>query len=224
MYARTKIELLKIYLKGGEGSGNFGHAGCPGQIGGSGSGDVEITNLEDPKPRQAFGKGLYNVEITGTIYHSTTIDGAYDIVENYRDDRPTCCSTPNSQKLIDKGYDGVVLEYKVNGKKGLYTPYDADAGKNYGYDEFRTNLDNMELEAIYMTDESYEVFQILLEKDLFNNYVEEVDYEFIDRYRFLLNFEPENIRTISQHPKGAEFCNVTSSRETDETLETLRQL
>ena len=35
---KEKVELLEQYLNGGKGSGNFGHSGRPGKVGGSGSG------------------------------------------------------------------------------------------------------------------------------------------------------------------------------------------
>jgi len=52
----------KFVFKGGTGSGNFGHSGRPGKVGGSGSGDYKFvgyhgTNNKDSILRDGFNIG-----------------------------------------------------------------------------------------------------------------------------------------------------------------------
>lgn len=61
-------DLLEAALKGGEGSGNFGHSGRPGEVGGSGSGEGSYTlgtpDYSDSKPPKL---SLYNIQKTQAI-------------------------------------------------------------------------------------------------------------------------------------------------------------
>ena len=38
---KQAIQAISLYVNGGKGSGNFGHAGRPGKRGGSGSGGLD---------------------------------------------------------------------------------------------------------------------------------------------------------------------------------------
>ena len=50
----TRLLVTRVAVKGGPGSGNFGHAGRPGQVGGSAPGEgVEVVRV----PGQDFDLG-----------------------------------------------------------------------------------------------------------------------------------------------------------------------
>lgn len=93
---------------------------------------------------EGFGKGFELKKYSGKLYHSCTIEGLSDLLFDYNGEN-VCFSTDASTKLFGRE---CVIVLSVENIEGLYTPYDADAGKNYGWDEFRCSFQvNMEFFA-----------------------------------------------------------------------------
>ena len=61
------MEGLSAYENGGPGSGNFGHSGRPGRVGGSGDGEGF---MEDPRMSKSFAKQLEKVQKTEKLVAS----------------------------------------------------------------------------------------------------------------------------------------------------------
>lgn len=87
-----------------------------------------------------FGKDLEEIELNEKLYHSTTWEGLDNLFLNYSPEYNTslsCSTKTKSKKLI--GRDLCVV-FRKSKRKVLYTPYDADAGKYYGWDEVRVKF------------------------------------------------------------------------------------
>jgi len=66
-------------------------------------------------------------------------------------------STINSSRFFDRP---VLVLYKPKKRTGKYAPYDADSGRNHGYDEFRTeNLSEDDIEKVYLNDNLYGIWE-----------------------------------------------------------------
>jgi len=136
-----------------------------------------IKPLEEPKAQQGFGKGLYKVEAEGYVVH-----GVRDINELYylmNNEKEGLLSTSTSERsnAINRN---IIVKSKIPKTEGLYAPYDADAGKNFGYDELRidnkTFKDN--IAEINMDKKTYD--ELSLEEPLPN----ETETEATNRWRF----------------------------------------
>jgi hypothetical protein len=84
----------------------------------------------------AFGKDLVLAQINTKLFRK--VSGM-----NFLKDGEHCFSTEKSTKLISHGEFCIVLEEKDY--TGLYDDKDADAGKDFGYDEFRVEMSKEEL-------------------------------------------------------------------------------
>ncbi len=126
-----------------------------------------------------FGKGFETIKYTGKITHSTNLEGLYRLFNCFNDTEPVCFSTRGT---IDRGIE---LIYEVENLEGLYTDYDADAGKDFGWDELRAfvseemiqnpvaiRLVNITKEEVYCETEEVEEWQ-------------EEAYEFFEDFRLL---------------------------------------
>lgn len=91
-----------------------------------------------------FGKNLTKETIKTKLFRKVSFD-------NYTDIRELCFSTEKSISLIGQGDFAIVLESQEY--TGCYDEKDADAGKNYGYDEFRVEISNYhQIENIIVPD------------------------------------------------------------------------
>ena len=79
-----------------------------------------------------FSHDLEPKEITSKLYRKVNF-------ENITNSGELCTSTENSVKLIGTGEVCYIFDSKK--RTGMYDDKDADAGKNFGYDEFRTEID-----------------------------------------------------------------------------------
>lgn len=88
-YTYAYIKTL-LAIKGGAGSGNFGHAGRPGLVGGSADGfnSDRTVNHAPGKAGDIVSKGRFHPERGGYLYHGTTM--------------------PNDEKYLIPDKDGVV--------------------------------------------------------------------------------------------------------------------
>lgn len=120
-----------------------------------------IKYLEEEKPMQGFGKGLTEASYEGSLYHSATLDGLDELL-NAPSTETVNTSTVHSRGGLF-GRD-ITVVFKPKQRKGLYTPYDADAGKNFGYDEFRVKLNNKDIDAVYLNDELFDIWKKDVEK------------------------------------------------------------
>ena len=102
-----------------------------------------------------FGKTLEETKITSKLYRKVSAD-------NMMNEGELCTSTENSTKLI--GVGDFCLVYESKERLGSYTNMDADAGKNFGYDEFRTEL--------YTSDVSFIIYP-----DFWNDEIDEELYD-----------------------------------------------
>jgi hypothetical protein len=84
----------------------------------------------------AFGHDLIETVMTTQLFRK--VSGM-----NFLKDGEHCFSTPSSSALISHGEFCIVLEEKEY--SGQYTDKDADAGKDFGYDEFRIEMSREKL-------------------------------------------------------------------------------
>jgi len=84
-----------------------------------------------------FNQDSENKKYSGTLYHSASLEGLVELLNSPNYDLELSCSTENSTRLFGRE---CVLVMKVENEEGGYTPFDSDAGKNYGWDEFRFNI------------------------------------------------------------------------------------
>ncbi len=103
----------------------------------------------------AFGNNLIKKTITGKIYHSCTLEGMDELINQYEIGQTVNCSTEHSTQLF--GRECVII-FKAASRSGLHCPVDADSGQNNGYDEFRFCFENVfdEIEEIKMSESAYE--------------------------------------------------------------------
>lgn len=85
----------------------------------------------------AFGQNLETQTINTRLFRKVNASNLFKANNEY------CFSTANSTKLIAHGEFAIVL--KEEEYTGAYDSQDADAGKNFGYDEFRVVLTKEEL-------------------------------------------------------------------------------
>ena len=85
-----------------------------------------------------FGKDLKNKIINTKLYRKTTVNSLLSFESG-----ELCFSTENSVSLINQGEIAIVLE--KDNYNGNFVDGDADAGRNYGYDEFRLEMSRKEL-------------------------------------------------------------------------------
>lgn len=79
-----------------------------------------------------FSQDLQETTLTSKLYRKVSFDN----LTNYGE---LCCSTSNSSELSSHGE--LCLVFAEKQYTGYYVDGDADAGKNFGYDEFRVELD-----------------------------------------------------------------------------------
>lgn len=84
----------------------------------------------------AFGQDLIETTIKTRLFRKVS-----DM--NFLKDGEHCFSTSSSHSLISVGTFCLILEEKEY--TGKYDDKDADAGKNFGYDEFRVEMSRNEL-------------------------------------------------------------------------------
>jgi hypothetical protein len=89
-----------------------------------------------------FSTQLEKKEITGKLFRK--VDGM-----NLKEGQ-LCTSTENSVSLISHGE--FCLVYRDSKRDGLFFNGDADAGKNFGYDEFRTEVDFSDVLCVVFPD------------------------------------------------------------------------
>ena len=102
---------------------------------------------------EIMGRGFEDRVYTGELIHSACLEDYCNLIENFNPEMDTCFSTYGS---IGRGIE---IIYKVEKKEGQYTDYDADAGRNYGYDEFRAIMTEEEMqtpERILVDQETYD--------------------------------------------------------------------
>ena len=88
-----------------------------------------------------FGKDLEEKTIEGRIFHSCTLEGLNNLIQNFATEQAICCSTEASTRLFGRE---MVVVFEAKEYTGTHTEGDADAGKDYGYDEFRVNFSSIE--------------------------------------------------------------------------------
>jgi len=85
--------IFKVRVKGGEHSGNFGHTGRPGQVGGSGASGVDISRLHSVLSQNTdnpeFGRANYGTEdhVLESTLHGNGFDGLPDVVSKEKMDQ-----------------------------------------------------------------------------------------------------------------------------------------
>lgn len=138
-----------------------------------------------------FGKEFEGVEKDCILYHSTNISGAAYFI--FGGTRSLCCSTPDSSWLMSRE---VVIVFEPRPRMGVYTPFDGDAGKNFGWDEFRPDDIGPD-----------EIDEIILPDDLYREYLAGKASEDIVT---LEEIAEENIRIVpvSSRPEGKKFFRM----------------
>ncbi len=140
-YAYTKTMLA---LKGGEGSGNFGHAGRPGEVGGSGEGGRSGNKLESIDQLNAAkdklanqGQGIHSaiingselrngklLAINGKLYKvtSTTASDKFEVREVTSINVDRLFSTGGNDNFLNLDYSGQYLQVNEKEMVNFFKP------------------------------------------------------------------------------------------------------
>ena len=126
-----------------------------------------------------FGKDLTQDKIETRLFRKVCF-------ENFNNDGELCFSTENSIKLIARGEFAFVLEKNIY--EGMYDDKDTDAGKYYGYDEFRVEFNNIndiisKLENIVIPDS----WQEEIDNENFEGEADEDPAEWVENIMKILN-------------------------------------
>ena len=142
-----------IFENGGKGSGNFGHSGRPGRVGGSGDGEGF---MEDPRMSKSFAKQLEKVQKTEKLVKSIkkgdhitirTADGSSAKTA----DGLTYPSRSTIEMTITKKTDRGFEYLTKDGKKQFIRFYDIDRIENGAmaekelYDKLKKRIDVLEI-------------------------------------------------------------------------------
>ncbi len=103
------VKDLCLLIKGGEGSGNFGHEGRPGEIGGSGSGG-------GGRPAESTGSG---VGVRGPESHAALIRTAERALPSVPDDARLIAARNENARLADEYKRQLVVLDEMKGKLAL---------------------------------------------------------------------------------------------------------
>lgn len=133
----------------------------------------------------AFGNDLEETTIEGKLFHKCSFEECVyflEKVDSFKNDRGLCTSTKEGSEKLAEGQCCIV--FKGVKRDGLYDNKDTDAGKYFGYDEFRT-IDKIEhdyIEYLIFPDDIYKFYDIYLNKfyiplDKFDGEMTEDDFE-----------------------------------------------
>lgn len=148
---RSSLSNFLLMLKGGAGSGNFGHGGRPGKVGGSTSGQNEIAELVSRM----------------TWYHGTSKEGKEAILKEGFTKFSNGIFGQGAYMSLDKPSTGgsykEVLEVKVKPKNVLETEYidfpeqfEKLTGKRHsGTGSEQKLLQNLGYDGVYIKDEGW---------------------------------------------------------------------
>ena len=103
-----------------------------------------------------FGKDFEKTTLNEELYHSATFEGLENLLYNNRQDYPVCTSTGVSARFMDRD---LVVVFSEKERTGDYTSFDADAGKDYGYDEFRVCVDIEDIEEVQLNDSLFSIWE-----------------------------------------------------------------
>ena len=104
-----------------------------------------------------FSQNMEKRIYTGQAYHSCTLEGLTSLLNSFNPEMPICCSTPDSSRLF--GRECVVI-FTLKNIEAEYDNQDADAGKNYGYDELRIIANILPvIEKVIVSDMLYEAYE-----------------------------------------------------------------
>jgi hypothetical protein len=120
-----------------------------------------------------FCKDCEEIQYTGKLYHSCTLEGLQQLIFNPVKEG-LCCSTSDSSKLFGRA---VTLQFEVNNVTGSYTSFDSDSGKNMGYDEFRYTLVSDETNIAKNWYLNFPEAKIFVEECLLNEILNNDEYE-----------------------------------------------
>jgi hypothetical protein len=125
---KNKIQILSEFINGGKGSGNFGHAGRQGLIGGSGKGSYKSFipfHMSADKAKQAFENILSEQGIqivASSIPYSITLH-AYEQLDGQTIDKKI--ADRHAQEVYGKNYDelnNIFLVANGNKNSGNHNP------------------------------------------------------------------------------------------------------
>lgn len=139
-------------LKGGEGSGHFGHAGRPGEVGGS-DGDGSSNNWKSSMSKKEADEWAKDSVYKDALYHGTSDENGDRITEEGFDKNAIGGKTGNSGMLgagfymtpstiTASAYGSKILELRVNVKNTCSPEKFRAIAKKYNFSEGFAN-DNM---------------------------------------------------------------------------------
>lgn len=133
----------------------------------------------------AFGKDLKEATIEDKLFHKCWFDECMSFLEkvnNSTTDRGLCTSTKEGSEKLADGQCCIV--FKDTKRNGFYDNKDTDAGKYFGYDEFRTidKITHNYIEYLIFPDDIYKFYDIYLNEfyiplDMFDYEMAEDDFE-----------------------------------------------
>lgn len=133
---------------GGPGSGNFGHGGRPGQIGGSGKGGTQKIGKIDPQDMdiaiQYFGNQIRNMEVEYAI----SIDQNGNVYQSV--------GTEDSVDIEGIDLNGAVITHNHTEAKGI---------ASFGADDFYFLREHQEIKELHCVDKEY-TYRISVLKDM----------------------------------------------------------
>lgn len=156
---KEKVDNLEKLLNGGKGSGNFGHSGRPGEIGGSGKGNTSVKGGTKAE-REAFKK-------LGEDYYSGDDRGFDGLLEDARAaGLPDDTNYQKGERLVDGGsfatssydaYQDLKSVYGDNFKESTYVKKGGSAengdwlmsgGDTYVWKTYRAKMAKMVGDAL----------------------------------------------------------------------------
>lgn len=185
-----------------------------------GTKDYELTELEErPGYSKGFSKGMTQVHYKGKAFHKgdrRVIDMLLEWKKDAESDTSRqmlpSLSTQESDRLFNQFGSEIVVVHDMD-IEGKWAPEDADAGRYYGYDEFRVEMTAKEalssISQIILSDEFYEYVQNTEDEN-----TDDSQYEYSQDYRNwiweLIN--PENpwyVKIVKASDSGhrADFLN-----------------
>ena len=133
---------------GGPGSGNFGHGGRPGQVGGSGKGGTKKIGEIDPRDVdiaiQYFGNQIRNMEVEYAI----SIDQNGNVYQSV--------GTEDSVNIEGVDLKGAVITHNHTESKGI---------ASFGADDFYFLREHQEIKELHCVDKEY-TYRISVLKDM----------------------------------------------------------
>jgi hypothetical protein len=154
----------------------------------------KLSHIINKINEDAFGKDLEKKIINDILFHKCSFYNCISFLTNvgeFENGRGLCTSTLSGSEKLAEGQFCIV--FKKEKRKGLYDTKDTDAGKYFGYDEFRTTdkITKEYIDYIVFEKDMYKFYDILVNK--FYVPLDKFDYDMSkDDFKDLIHSENHN--------------------------------